>query len=37
MGKASITTITTTEITTRTAFLAGLDLTDASLPKMKHR
>jgi len=28
---ASITTITTTKITTRTAFFAGLDLMDASL------
>jgi len=31
MGMASITTITTTKITTRTAFFAGLDLMDASL------
>ena len=32
MGKASITPITTTKITTRTAIFAGLDLMDASLP-----
>lgn len=31
MGKASITTITTTKMTTRTAIFAGLDLMDASL------
>jgi len=31
MGKASITTITTTKITTRTAIFAGLDPMDASL------
>jgi hypothetical protein len=32
MGKAMITTITTTKITTRTAIFTGLDLMDASLP-----
>jgi hypothetical protein len=32
MGKASSTTITTTKVITRTAFFAGLDLMDASLP-----